>query len=85
VRHRAEGKTKIGSVDFKKRRASQRGTLKETPKQETGSSDKPRSGPAATNVTAGGNSDEGSDKQMARHFPEVKTKIPLMGDGRLPH
>jgi hypothetical protein len=47
--------------------------------QVTGSSGKTRSGQAATSVTAGGTSVEGRDKPMARHLPEVKTKIPLMG------
>jgi hypothetical protein len=73
-------KTKIGPWDLKEKRGSfSRRSLKKTPQQRTGSSGKLRSGPAATSVPAEGTSAEGRDKPMARHLPEVKTKIPLMG------
>jgi hypothetical protein len=69
----------VGPLDLKEKRGSSRRSLKETPQQGTGSSGKPRSGPAATSVPAEGTSAEGRDKPMARHLPEVKTKIPVMG------
>jgi hypothetical protein len=72
-------KTKVGPLDLKENKGSSKKPLKETPQQGTGSSGKPRSGPAATSVPAGGTSAEGRDKPMARHLPEVKTKIALMG------
>jgi hypothetical protein len=67
-------------LDLKEKRGSfPRRSLKEMPQQGAGNSSKPRSGPAATSIPAGGISAKGRDKPMARHLPEVKTKISLMG------
>jgi hypothetical protein len=67
-----EEKQKTGPLDLKEKRGSfPRRSLKEMPQQGSGSSGKPRSGPAANSEPAGGISAEGRDKAMARHLPEV--------------
>jgi hypothetical protein len=71
---------KVGPLDLKEKRGSSRRSLKETPQQQgIGSSGKLRSSLVATSVPAEGTSAKERDKPMARHPPEVKTKIPLMG------
>jgi hypothetical protein len=73
-------KKKTAPLDLKGKRDSlSRRSLTEILQQGAGSSGVPRSGPAATRVPDVEISAKGRDKQIVRHLPEVKPKIPLMG------